>query len=112
MCGSEAGVWMPLPTRPQRYCDPASLVSFSTRHYLFLYLLDLPTHLEPPFPHSQQSYHMKFGALGFCNKQKVFLFEEEEGGNPAKRKFKSQGILSSFAELGGKDFLMMNWSDH
>ena len=22
------GGWMPLPTRPQRYCDPASLVSF------------------------------------------------------------------------------------
>ena len=22
----EAGGWMPLPTRPQRYCDPASLV--------------------------------------------------------------------------------------
>ena len=21
------GGWMPLPTRPQRYCDPASLVS-------------------------------------------------------------------------------------
>ena len=26
-CGrGEAGGWMPLPTRPQRYCDPASLV--------------------------------------------------------------------------------------
>ena len=24
-CG-EAGGWMPLPTRPQRYCDPTSLV--------------------------------------------------------------------------------------
>ena len=24
----EAGGWMPLPTRPQRYCDPASLVLF------------------------------------------------------------------------------------
>ena len=21
------GGWMPLPTRPQRYCDPASLIS-------------------------------------------------------------------------------------
>ena len=24
----EAGGWLPLPTRPQRYCDPASLVTF------------------------------------------------------------------------------------
>ena len=24
------GGWMPLPTRPQRYCDPASLVHFDT----------------------------------------------------------------------------------
>ena len=24
----KAGGWMPLPTRPQRYCDPASLVLF------------------------------------------------------------------------------------
>ena len=29
-CGwGEAGGWMPLPTRPQRYCDPASLVFHS-----------------------------------------------------------------------------------
>ena len=25
------GGWMPLPTRPQRYCDPASLVYFLTK---------------------------------------------------------------------------------
>ena len=27
----EAGGWMPLPTRPQRYCDPASLVTLFVR---------------------------------------------------------------------------------
>ena len=26
MVGVRLGGWMPLPTRPQRYCDPASLV--------------------------------------------------------------------------------------
>ena len=45
---------------------------------------------------------MNFGALGFCNKQKVFLLEDDKEGNSAKRNFKSQGILSSFAQLGGK----------
>ena len=30
------GGWLPLPTRPQRYCDPASLVSvYLTVHYFF-----------------------------------------------------------------------------
>ena len=28
--GSREGGWMPLPTRPQRYCDPASLVTIIT----------------------------------------------------------------------------------
>ena len=31
------GGWMPLPTRPQRYCDPASLVLFINR-YAFIYI--------------------------------------------------------------------------
>ena len=26
-CGEWVGGWMPLPTRPQRFCDPASLVN-------------------------------------------------------------------------------------
>jgi len=58
------------------------------------------------------SYHMKFGSLGFCNKQKVHLFEEEEGGIPAKRIFKSQGILSSFAQLGGLTNLWVVSTDY
>ena len=42
----EAGGWLPLPTRPQQYCDPASLVplglpSFTTyQSYLFHLLID------------------------------------------------------------------------
>ena len=32
------GVWMPLPTRPQRYCDLTSLVSFSFFFPFFLFL--------------------------------------------------------------------------
>jgi len=58
------------------------------------------------------SYRMEFGPLEFCNKQKVFLDEEEEGGNPAKRRFKSQGILSSFAELGGLTNLWVISTDY
>ena len=38
-CGwGEAGGWMPLPTRPQRYCDPASLVFFLVHYCHCLYL--------------------------------------------------------------------------
>ena len=28
--------WMPLPTRPQQYCDPASLVLFALENYEML----------------------------------------------------------------------------
>ena len=27
----EAGGWLPLPTRPQRYCDPVSLVAYNIK---------------------------------------------------------------------------------
>ena len=33
----EGGGWMPLPTRPQRYCDPASLVFFLSQIWIGLY---------------------------------------------------------------------------
>ena len=34
------GGWRPLPTRPQQYCDPASLVPFPSQFlFIFLYFL-------------------------------------------------------------------------
>ena len=35
------GGWMPLPTRPQRYCDPASLVLpfFSSKYLYFFFIV-------------------------------------------------------------------------
>ena len=42
--GADGG-WMPLPTRPQRYCDPASLVTFDTTSLDRSELL-LPLNLE------------------------------------------------------------------
>ena len=36
-CGwGEAGGWMPLSTRPQQYCDPASLVIFCKNNFCFV----------------------------------------------------------------------------
>ena len=32
----EAGVWLPLPNRPQRYCDPASLVYIHPKKFLLI----------------------------------------------------------------------------
>ena len=33
------GSWMPLPTRPQRYCDPASLVPFLNSEFVLVELV-------------------------------------------------------------------------
>ena len=71
------GGWMPLPTRPQRYCDPASLVSIVFQ-YLFIHFIILdqekPTHfreeiekippLRPPriidtTPEKSQGFYIK-----------------------------------------------------
>ena len=37
----EAGSWMPLPTRPQQYCDPASLVFLGATKHLHNWLCSL-----------------------------------------------------------------------
>ena len=46
----EAAGWMPLPTRPQRYCDPASLVSQSPAPESGIFLLKIPEGSLGDFP--------------------------------------------------------------
>ena len=57
------GGWMPLPTRPQRYCDPASLVDVIKilSCYQIYRHLKKTINFEQVMPRNELSYQPKTG---------------------------------------------------
>lgn len=90
------GEWfVTLKTSSSPYSNPFSDSQETDLNFRFLpqddgRLLVYPTH------------YMKIGGIGFCNKQKGFLVGEE-GEKGGRFTFQNQGILSSFAQIGGLD---------
>ena len=75
------GGWMSLPTRPQRYCDPESLVTNTALTLLFFYTFDHPIHSFT------QSFH-QFLKLIRIHKKTLFAKKKK-----SKSKSKSKPII-------------------